>query len=178
MIISSPGRVCAQTASRLPMVPLGTYTAACLPSSAATIASRRLTVGSSPHTSSPTSAVAIARRIPSSGTVKVSLRRSIAAVVVIVALVPGRRLRSRPRQGTPAPGVADHADAVATGALGLVEGVVGEAEELAGVAGVVGIGDATDADGDVHLLGLGTEIELHVCDGAADLLRHQPPPPP
>src|SRR5215210_24623 len=51
--------------------------AASLPRSSATYSSRRLTVGSSPKTSSPTAAPAIARRIPSVGFVTVSLRRSI-----------------------------------------------------------------------------------------------------
>src|SRR5918998_4541296 len=51
--------------------------AASLPRSSATYSSKRLTVGSSPKTSSPTAAPAIARRIPSVGFVTVSLRRSI-----------------------------------------------------------------------------------------------------
>src|SRR5262245_36358068 len=59
------------------MVPEGTNRAASLPSSAATRSSRRLSVGSSLKTSSPTSAEAIAARIPAVGRVTVSLRRSI-----------------------------------------------------------------------------------------------------
>src|SRR2546423_15088274 len=62
----------------LPMVPLGTYTAASRSNSAATSASRALTDGSSPYTSSPTSASAIARRMPAVGRVSVSERRSTA----------------------------------------------------------------------------------------------------
>ena len=50
---------------------------ASLPSSSAARSSRALTVGSSPNTSSPTSAAAIARRIASVGVVTVSERRSI-----------------------------------------------------------------------------------------------------
>ena len=61
---------------RLPWVPLVTSTAASLPSISAAIASSRLTVGSSPATSSPTSAVAMAWRISGVGRVFVSLRRS------------------------------------------------------------------------------------------------------
>src|SRR5689334_2767876 len=64
----------------LPMVPLGTYTAASRPNSAATSASRALTDGSSPYTSSPTSASAIARRMPGVGRVSVSERRSTVPV--------------------------------------------------------------------------------------------------
>src|SRR5215212_442636 len=51
--------------------------AASLPRSSATYSSSRLTVGSSPKTSSPSSASAIAPRIPCVGRVTVSLRRSI-----------------------------------------------------------------------------------------------------
>ena len=58
--ISSPGRVCERAEIRLPIEPDGTYTAASLPSVAATSASSAITVGSSPQTSSPTSAAAIA----------------------------------------------------------------------------------------------------------------------
>src|SRR5574341_1490010 len=59
------------------MVPEGTNSAASFPSTCAAISCRRLTVGSSPNTSSPTSASAMARRIPAEGLVTVSLRRSI-----------------------------------------------------------------------------------------------------
>src|SRR5579884_4041876 len=138
-ITSSPGFVCAHTATRLPIVPLGTNSAACLPSSAATCASSALTVGSSPQTSSPTSASAIALRIPASGTVKVSLRRSIGLPSLVIA-----------DQGTPPRSVVDEAHPVAPRALGAVQRVVGEAQQLARVAGVVGEGHAADADGDAH----------------------------
>src|SRR5580692_8219700 len=63
-------------AIRLPMHPVGTNRAASLPNICAARASRRLTVGSSPYTSSPTSASAMARRIAGVGRVTVSLRRS------------------------------------------------------------------------------------------------------
>src|SRR5207244_969560 len=59
------------------MVPEGTNSAASFPSTCAAISCRRLTQGSSPKTSSPTSASAIARRMPAEGLVTVSLRRSI-----------------------------------------------------------------------------------------------------
>src|SRR4029434_6060985 len=62
------------------MVPEGTYSAASFPSNCAVPSWRRLTQGSSPKTSSPTSASAIARRMPGVGLVTVSLRRSIMLV--------------------------------------------------------------------------------------------------
>ncbi len=75
-IISSPARQCTRTPTRFDMVPEGTYKAASLPSISATRSCSRLTVGSSPKTSSPTSASAIAERIGSVGLVTVSLRKS------------------------------------------------------------------------------------------------------
>ena len=63
------------------MVPLATNMAASLPILSAAISSRRLTVGSSPKTSSPSSASAIARRISGVGCVTVSLRKSISLIV-------------------------------------------------------------------------------------------------
>ncbi len=59
------------------MVPLGMNSAAGLPVRSAAIFSRRLIVGSSPITSSPTSARYIASRIAGVGWVTVSLRKSI-----------------------------------------------------------------------------------------------------
>ncbi len=68
---------CSERAEiRFPIEPEGTYTAASLPSIAATSASSAITVGSSPQTSSPTSASAIARRISGVGRVTVSERKS------------------------------------------------------------------------------------------------------
>ena len=62
------------------MVPEGTNSAASFPSNWAAISWRRLTQGSSPKTSSPTSASAMAWRMPGEGLVTVSLRRSIMLV--------------------------------------------------------------------------------------------------
>ena len=59
------------------MVPLGTKVAACLPIRFAATSMRRLAVGSSPKTSSPRVAVAIAWRISGLGMATVSERRSI-----------------------------------------------------------------------------------------------------
>src|SRR5260370_634598 len=58
------------------MQPEGTNSAASMPKISAARCSSRLTVGSSPYTSSPTSASAIARRISAVGRVTVSLRKS------------------------------------------------------------------------------------------------------
>ena len=62
----------ASVAVTLHMVPEGMNTAASLPSRSATRSHRRLTVGSSPICSSPTSALAIASRIAGVGLVCVS----------------------------------------------------------------------------------------------------------
>src|SRR6185369_14259557 len=75
---SSPRAQCVITPTRFDCVPEGTNTAASKPRSSATSASSAMTVGSSPSTSSPTSAAAIALRIPSLGRVTVSLRKSVA----------------------------------------------------------------------------------------------------
>ncbi len=60
----------------LAIVPVGTKSAASFPVTSAARSWRRLTVGSSPNQSSPTSASAIARRIAGDGVVTVSDRRS------------------------------------------------------------------------------------------------------
>src|SRR5262245_7279363 len=73
---SWPGCVCASTETRLPWVPDVTNSPAALPRRSAAIASRRLMVGSSSQTSSPTSARAMASRISGVGNVSVSERRS------------------------------------------------------------------------------------------------------
>ena len=83
--ISSPRRVCARTAAWFPIVPEGTYTAASFPSMRAVSASSAMTVGSSPQTSSPTSASAIARRISGVGRVTVSERRSTGRIARTVS---------------------------------------------------------------------------------------------
>ena len=61
---SSPGRQWTRTAIWLLIVPEGTNSAASLPSISAIRVLERETVGSSPKTSSPTSAAAIAARMP------------------------------------------------------------------------------------------------------------------
>src|SRR5262245_29929250 len=61
------------------MVPVGTKHAASFPMIAATFSCRAITVGSSPSTSSPTIASAIAFRMAAVGRVTVSERRSITA---------------------------------------------------------------------------------------------------
>src|SRR4051794_20776186 len=73
---SSPRPQWLMIATRLPWVPLLTNSAASLPSSPAILSCSALTLGSSPKTSSPTSAAAIAARIAVVGRVTVSLRRS------------------------------------------------------------------------------------------------------
>ena len=74
---SWPGATRLRTASTLAIEPVGVNSAASWPNSPATRSSSARTVGSSPYTSSPTSADAIARRIASVGRVTVSLRRSM-----------------------------------------------------------------------------------------------------
>ena len=82
---SSPRPQWLMIATRLLCVPLATNSAASLPSSAAIFSCSALTVGSSPKTSSPTSAAAIAARIAGVGRVTVSLRRSTMLVVIALA---------------------------------------------------------------------------------------------
>ena len=74
---SWPGCTSARTASTFDIDPVGMNSAASCPNSPATRSSSAATVGSSPYTSSPTSAAAIAARIASVGLVRVSERRSI-----------------------------------------------------------------------------------------------------
>src|SRR5438309_10981087 len=71
-----PGSVNSRRASWLPMVPDGTNSAASFPTRSAKASWRALIVGSSPYTSSPTSASAMALRISGVGRVTVSERRS------------------------------------------------------------------------------------------------------
>ena len=73
---SSPGSQCTRTPIWLDIVPEGTNSAASLPSSSAIRSCRACTEGSSSNTSSPTSAAAIAARMPGVGLVTVSLRKS------------------------------------------------------------------------------------------------------
>ena len=78
------------------MVPEATKRPASLPSSSAARSSRALTVGSSPKTSSPSSAAAMARRIAGVGWVTVSERRSILGMP--------RRIARGAREGPDGPG--------------------------------------------------------------------------
>src|SRR5215469_2128934 len=64
------------------MVPVGTNSASSRPKIAAARFSNRFTVGSSPYTSSPTSAAAIAARISGVGRVTVSERKSINSAII------------------------------------------------------------------------------------------------
>src|SRR3712207_3938302 len=73
---SPPGGTSSCSAIWLAIVPVGQNSAASCPNIRATEASSALTVGSSPKTSSPTTAAAIAARISSVGLVTVSDRRS------------------------------------------------------------------------------------------------------
>src|SRR5579862_4274498 len=68
-------------ATRLPIEPEGTKRAASRAKISAARDWRRFTVGSSPYTSSPTTASDMARRISELGRVTVSLRRSTACRV-------------------------------------------------------------------------------------------------
>src|SRR6185436_19261245 len=95
---SWPACVCATTETRLPIVPDATKTAASLPRREAAIASRRWTVGSSPHTSSPTSARAMASRISGVGSVSVSERRSTMSCTRVL-LTLGARVGAQPLSG-------------------------------------------------------------------------------
>src|SRR5436309_3806523 len=98
---SSPRLVWAIRAQRLPMVPLGTNSAASLPTIDAARCCRRWTVGSSSQTSSPTSAAAMAFRIDSVGSVKVSLRSSTTRVMDSILAPPsGSQLGVDQRPGT------------------------------------------------------------------------------
>ena len=97
--ISSPGRQCTAKATWLHIVPDGRNSAASLPSSSATIAWRRLTVGSSRFCSSPTSASAMARRIAGVGRVTVSLNRSTAMARHVYHSISSSR-RALSRSGT------------------------------------------------------------------------------
>src|SRR5438477_644131 len=97
---SWPGRVCVTTETRLPCVPEVTKSPAGLPSRCAASASRRRTVGSSPQTSSPTSARAMASRISGVGCVSVSDLKSITscpAISLSLFLGSPRRAGPQPR---------------------------------------------------------------------------------
>src|SRR5918999_4202662 len=80
-ISSSPGSASTRRAISFAIVAVGTKTASSWPSVRAMRSSRRLTVGSSRSCSSPTSAAAIASRIPAVGCVSVSERRLITVLL-------------------------------------------------------------------------------------------------
>ena len=90
---SSPRCACESTPQRFPIIPLGTYTAAALPTASAERSSSRFTVGSSPYWSSPTSASAMALRMAGVGFVNVSLRNSRA--LTVLPSIRGRRRERR-----------------------------------------------------------------------------------
>jgi hypothetical protein len=79
-ITSIPGRVSALRDASLPIVPEGTNRPASLPNRAAQCSWSAIAVGSSPHTSSPISASAIARRISGVGVENVSDRSSTMSI--------------------------------------------------------------------------------------------------
>ena len=66
-ITSSPGRVRTRSATWFAIVPLGSQSAASFPSNSAVRSWRRLMVGSSPNSSLPTEAAAMAARIAADG---------------------------------------------------------------------------------------------------------------
>ena len=74
---TEPGFVCARSADWFAIVAVGKKSAASCPSSSAIRRCSSFVVGSSRYCSSPTSAAAIAARIPAVGFVSVSERRSI-----------------------------------------------------------------------------------------------------
>src|SRR5262249_30537848 len=98
-MISWPWRVWAGTETRLPCVPEETKRAASVPVRRAANSSCRRTVGSSSHTSSPTSARAIASRMAGGGRVGVSERRS--TMSCMAKLPRGRRLDALARPPAP-----------------------------------------------------------------------------
>src|SRR5688572_2993572 len=92
-IASSPRWQWLMSAARFDCVPEGKSSAASKPKSSAARACRRFTLGSSPKTSSPSSASIIARRMPGEGRVTVSERRSTMAamprsLIAFLALLP------------------------------------------------------------------------------------------
>src|SRR5438045_3347912 len=81
-MISSPWPAKDPSPSWFAIVPVGVQMAASLPNMAATLSCSRLMVGSSPNTSSPTSASAMALRMPGPGLVTVSLRKSMRSAMM------------------------------------------------------------------------------------------------
>ena len=87
-ITSSPGRVKTRNATWFAIVPLGSQSAASFPRSSAVRSWRRLMVGSSPNSSLPTGAAAMAARIAADGSVTVSERRSMEAAGLATMILP------------------------------------------------------------------------------------------
>src|SRR6266705_1886161 len=171
-----PVRVWPTTETRLPIVPDATKRPAALPSRSASIASRRLTVGSSSQTSPPTSSRAIASRISGVGRVRVSERRSTMSCTGFRLVSP---LGPKPLDGAPAPlGVAvlarEPAEEVGgLGVLALVEVHFGEQVE--------GLGDHERArialEHELEPLARRARIALReVVIGDPHFLLRQPPP--
>src|SRR4029453_5890948 len=104
---SVPGGAARRRQIWLPMVPEGTYRAASCPGRSPTAASSRAIVGSSPQTSSPTSAEAMAWRMAGGGRVKGSEGGSIIAASLRVAVrqssVPNRDPHRGAMAATPLP---------------------------------------------------------------------------
>src|SRR4051812_3299167 len=88
-----PGRLSTRSAAWLAIVAVGKKSAASCPSSSAARRCSSLTVGSSRSCSSPTSAAAIAARIPGDGFVAVSERRSITVRIEPVLPLTGEPVR-------------------------------------------------------------------------------------
>src|SRR2546425_650582 len=95
---SWPGRVWASTEIRLPCVPDATNSPDSLPIRSAARASSRLTVGSSSHTSSPTSARAMASRMAGVGSVSVSERRSTMSCMDPISALRAQALDRAPAE--------------------------------------------------------------------------------
>src|SRR5687768_15905837 len=95
---SWPGRVWLNTDTRLPWVPDVTKRPPSCPIRSAARASSLLTVGSSSHTSSPTSARAMASRISGVGNVSVSERRSTMSCTVLPLPLGAQALTSAPAE--------------------------------------------------------------------------------
>src|SRR5438067_9416438 len=92
MITSSPRSQWLISAAKFDCVPEGKSNAASKPNSSAARSCRRLTVGSSPKTSSPSGASSIARRIAGDGRVTVSERRSTTSLTLSIIAVSPRRM--------------------------------------------------------------------------------------
>src|SRR5581483_1400806 len=133
---SWPCSVRSLMAMVLPMVPVGTKRAASLPAISAARCSRWLTVGSSPYTSSPTSASIMARRISGVGLVTVSLLKSI---MCFGWSRKGAETRRKTELGILG-GLAALREIFFSSCQELLEDFVGEEDAAAGEAEVVALG--------------------------------------